>query len=77
MDRTQLFDLQNDPHETTNLADKPEHAAKVAELTALLEKEMQSSGDTGTLKVANPKPADWTPPVACNGPGTKANQKAK
>ena len=71
VDRTQLFDLQSDPHEATNLADKPEHAAKITELTALLEKEMQSSGDTGTLKVANPKPADWTPPA------TKAKQKSK
>ena len=63
VDRTQLFDLQNDPHEAVNLADNSEHAAKVAELTALLETEMQRSGDTGVLKVANPKPADWTPPA--------------
>jgi len=67
VDRTQLFDLQNDPQEAINLADNPEHAAKVAELTALLEKEMQRSGDTGVLKVANPKPAEWTPP-AKSGP---------
>lgn len=63
VDRTQLFDLEGDPHETTNLADQPEHAAKVAELTALLEKEMRQSGDTGALKVAHPKPADWSAPV--------------
>ena len=62
VDRTQLFDLQSDPHEAVNLADKPEHAAKIAELTALLEKEMQQSGDAGVLKVAAPKPAAWTPP---------------
>jgi arylsulfatase A-like enzyme len=62
VDRTQLFDLQSDPHEATNLADQPENAARIAELTTLLEKEMQRSGDTGVLKVANPKPADWTPP---------------
>jgi arylsulfatase A-like enzyme len=63
VDRTQLFDLQSDPHEVANLADKPEHAAKVAELMALLAKEMQSSGDTASLTVANPKPAEWTPPA--------------
>ena len=62
VDRTQLFDLAADPHELTNLAGKPEHAAKLAELTALLEKEMQRYGDTAPLKVANPRPADWTPP---------------
>jgi arylsulfatase A-like enzyme len=26
VERTQLFDLKNDPHETTNLAARPEHA---------------------------------------------------
>jgi arylsulfatase A-like enzyme len=62
VDRTQLFDLAADPHELTNLAGKPEHAAKLAELTALLEKEMRRYGDTAPLKVANPQPADWTPP---------------
>ncbi|MEN9574825.1 MAG: hypothetical protein RL514_2680 [Verrucomicrobiota bacterium] len=71
-DRTQLFDLQSDPHEATNLAGKPEHAAKIAELTALLEKEMQRSGDTGVLKVPNPKPTDWAP--AANKGKRKAKQ---
>ncbi len=64
IDRSQLFDLQSDPEEITNLAGDPAHAAKVAELMALLEKEMRQSGDTGVLKVANPKAAEWTPPVA-------------
>ena len=61
VDRTQLFDLQTDPHEITNLADKPEHSTKVAELTATLEKEMQQSGDTVALRVATPSRADWAP----------------
>jgi arylsulfatase A-like enzyme len=63
IDRTQLFDLQADPHETTNLAGKPEHNAKVAELTALLESERQHDGDTAPLQVPNPQPAEWTPPA--------------
>ena len=63
VDRTQLFDLAADPHELTNLADNPEHAAKLAEMTALLEKEMREHSDTAPLKVANPKPAEWTPPI--------------
>jgi len=62
VDRTQLFDLENDPHEATNLADRPKHTAKVAELTALMEQELRRSGDTGTLRVANPKPAAWSLP---------------
>jgi arylsulfatase A-like enzyme len=61
VDRTQLFDLQADPQEITNLADKPEHRGKVTELTARLESLQKDSGDTAPLIVANPKPADWTP----------------
>lgn len=64
VDRVQLFDLLGDPYETNNLASQHEYAAKVAELTALLEKEMRSSGDTGVLEVAHPKPADWLPPAS-------------
>jgi arylsulfatase A-like enzyme len=74
VDRTQLFDLSTDPHELKNLADQPAHAAKITELTALLEKEMQSSGDTGRLKVANPKPAEWTP-AASNRAAAKKTRK--
>ena len=75
VDRTQLFDLQADPHELANLADQPGHAAKVSELTALLEQEMQRSGDPATLKVANPKPAEWTPPKPGAGEGKARKQK--
>jgi arylsulfatase A-like enzyme len=63
IDRTQLFDLESDPYEITNLAGRPEQAAKVAEMMSLLEKEMRQSGDAGVLKVENPKPAEWTTPV--------------
>jgi len=67
VDRTQLFDLSTDPHELTNLADRPEHAAKVAAMTALLAREMASYGDTYPLTVANPKPAAWSPPDKNSG----------
>ncbi len=73
VDQTQLFDLQNDPHELTNLAAKPEHAAKVAEMTALLVREMAAHADTFPLTVANPKPAAWTPPA----PGANSGKPAK
>jgi arylsulfatase A-like enzyme len=63
VDRTQLFDLENDPHEAVNLADKPEHAARVAQLTAALADEMRAAGDKAELKIARPEPAAWTPPV--------------
>lgn len=59
---TQLFDLSNDPHELTNLADQAEHAEKLAEMTKLLEQEMAEHADNYPLVVAKPKPAKWTPP---------------
>jgi arylsulfatase A-like enzyme len=62
VDKTQLFDLQSDPQEITNLADRPDQVRRVADLTALLEKEQNHFGDTTPLTVPNPKPADWTPP---------------
>lgn len=58
---TQLFDLKNDPFEVTDLAGK--NATKVAELTALLEKEMAKAGDDAKLTVAEAKPSAWTPPA--------------
>ena len=60
--KVQLFDLQADPHELKNLADEPDQAARVAELTARLEKEMAAYGDTHPLRVEPLRPAEWTPP---------------
>jgi arylsulfatase A-like enzyme len=45
----QLFDLQNDPNELTNLSDAPEHAADIKRLLILLKDWQAKSGDT--LKV--------------------------
>jgi arylsulfatase A-like enzyme len=73
VDRTQLFDLASDPLELTNLADQPRHAAKVAELTALLQAEMTRHADGHPLQVANPDPAAWTPPAP--GAGKRTNPK--
>jgi arylsulfatase A-like enzyme len=72
VDRTQLFDLQNDPRELNNLADRPEQAPKVAELTRLLEKEMERYGDKHPLRVPKPRPAEWSPPRSRLS-GTKPN----
>ncbi|MCX6853816.1 MAG: DUF4976 domain-containing protein, partial [Verrucomicrobia bacterium] len=63
VNKTQLFDLQADPHEMTDLADKPESAPKIAELTAQLETARQEFGDTDPLIVPNPKSPDWSPPA--------------
>ncbi len=62
VDRTQLFDLQADPFEITDLSAKPEHAARVADLLARLAEEQKAVGDPLPLVVAKPQPADWVPP---------------
>lgn len=61
IDRTQLFDLLGDPNEITDLANQPEHAGKVAELTVLLGSQQQHFGDKAPIKIANPQPAEWSP----------------
>jgi arylsulfatase A-like enzyme len=58
VDRTQLFDLQTDPHEMTDLAGDPKHAARVKEMLALLEKQQKEYGDTQPLTVPNPGKAE-------------------
>ncbi len=45
VDTTQLFDLKSDPHEVVNLAGKPEYAAKISQLSTLLESQMRQFGD--------------------------------
>jgi iduronate 2-sulfatase len=41
---TQLYDMERDPNETTNLVEDPEHADTVAELQALLKTYRQAGG---------------------------------
>lgn len=62
VNRTQLFDLLTDPHELADLSAKPEQSAKVTEMLAKLQNEMDRNDDTLPLVVAHPKPAEWTPP---------------
>ena len=46
----------------TNLAGKPEFADKEKELLALFASEQKKYGGEIPLTVANPKPAEWSPP---------------
>lgn len=64
IDKTQLFDLQADPHEMNDLSGKPGSAEKIQEPTQLLEKTRIEYGDTAPLVVPEPKPAAWRPPGA-------------
>ena len=61
IDKTQLFNLQTDPHEMHDLASDPASPARIRALMGELEKEQRDLGDTAPLTVANPKPAPWSP----------------
>ncbi len=62
VNRTQLFDLQNDPDEMRNLADDPGQAERIARMTQLLQKWQGTVGDRQPLVVDNPRPAEFVPP---------------
>jgi arylsulfatase A-like enzyme len=72
---TQLFDLQNDPEEITDLADKPEHAERIQSLTAQMRHWQQSLGDTAPLVVAQPQDPKWDPSQRPETPPGKSKQK--
>ena len=78
IDRTQLFDLREDPNEITNLAGRPEHAARVAAMTATLRAEMKRWDDPVTsLTAAQPAPAEFKPGVTPIDAGQKKGKKKK
>ncbi|MEI7731846.1 MAG: sulfatase-like hydrolase/transferase [Verrucomicrobiota bacterium] len=70
INQTQLFDLQNDPLETKDLAATPDNATTVQALMKRLEAALKDYGDDCPLTVENPKPAAWSPEQA-----TKAERK--
>jgi arylsulfatase A-like enzyme len=53
---TQLFDLQNDPHERNNLAAAPSEQGRVTSLMTLLGDWQRRFGDTQPLRVDDPRP---------------------
>jgi arylsulfatase A-like enzyme len=71
VDQTQLFDLHRDPFETKNLAALPEHAARVATMTAALAAELKRLDDPSPFTVATPQPAAWSPPATLPPPAKK------
>ena len=52
----QLFDLRNDPHETINLIDQPEHAAHVLRLQQMMKQWQAKVGDTLSIPIENKTP---------------------
>jgi len=53
--KTQLFDLHSDPDEMDDLAGKPEHAARIKEMIALLQKTQKGFGDS--CEIIGPAPS--------------------
>jgi arylsulfatase A-like enzyme len=58
IDRNQLFDLANDPHERNDLSSAPEHQPRIAELLRIMAEQQKLYGDTAPLHVAAPARAD-------------------
>jgi arylsulfatase A-like enzyme len=66
----QLFDLAADPHETTNLIDRPQSARHVARLMKLMQQWQAHVGDTLALPTENRPP----PRIDLTGQGRKPDQ---
>lgn len=59
VNRTQLFDLQNDPHQLKNLAGQPEQVQRIEQMKArLLAWEKQLGAPQQPLTSTNPQPAE-------------------
>lgn len=66
INRTQLFDLKNDPHEINDLAADPKQSKRVERLLATLAKQQQKYGDTALLTSDTPADETFTPPANRN-----------
>jgi arylsulfatase A-like enzyme len=68
INRTQLFDLQNDPQEIKDLAGGPARGKELKRLTELLKNWQAKLGDKQALRVDRPAPAEFdfskVPPAA-------------
>ena len=58
VDHTQLFDLENDPHEMRNLAADPAQKARIGTMMGMIQAAQKQYGDNQELTVANPKPKE-------------------
>jgi len=80
INRTQLFDLQKDPHELNDLAAKPEHADKVRDMMTLLARAQKECDDTCPLTSEHPADSTWSPEKAKTAAPAKKkipNKKAR
>jgi len=78
INKTQLFDLQVDPHEMNDLADRPEYADRIDDLMAVLVEQQEYYGDNDPLHVANSIDPAWDPSmVGKNSPKVKEKIKGR
>jgi arylsulfatase A-like enzyme len=63
IDRTQLFDLSRDPHETQDLSADPAGARRIESLMRVMREWQRRLGDDVPLTVDRPADPSWTPPV--------------
>jgi len=68
INKTQLFDLKNDPAELHDLASDPERAADVKRLTGLLRQWQKRLDDAQPLSSAKPLPAEFKFPTEPKSP---------
>jgi arylsulfatase A-like enzyme len=61
INKTQLFDLGSDPHETQDLAADPKHADQMRTLLERLSECQGENGDAIPLQVTDPQPEAWSP----------------
>jgi hypothetical protein len=59
INKTQLFDLQNDPHEIRDLAGDSAHAKQIERLTGKLKDWQRELGDTQPLRSQKPLPPEF------------------
>ncbi|MFZ5830046.1 MAG: sulfatase-like hydrolase/transferase [Planctomycetota bacterium] len=77
INRSQLFDLQQDPQEMHDLIGDPQHAERIEALITEMRRWQQELGDDQPLAVVNPKDATFTPPAPGELAPTKPAQKTK
>jgi len=63
INRTQLFNLKNDPDEIHDLADEPSQVQRIAQMMAELQTWQRRLGDAQSLTATNPKDGTFTPPT--------------
>jgi hypothetical protein len=72
----ELYDIQTDPHEWTNLASKPEHAEKLAEMRSLVPKQIVPVHESQPGINAFVAELEITPAAGVEAPNSKAGGKS-